>query len=331
MGNLTQRGTKKPTTSRSKIVASWSKKSRFLRRSLAGLLRFIRRKRLWPEVEGDLSSWIFVMHGFKGERHGNGSLEPRYDPAVAADAARFLTQLLGPGMDVRKIEISMAQSQAITDDKVRKMIEAHRSGNRDAFQSVFSQAGLELMDAWGFPPSFSHAVGLSFDQAIRLIRATRATLILVAHHNEHPLVLITRASKGDRRAVLDLVRTDSLFVHDQCCIGTIRRAELQDDHRFLAQLQRAMGHRAKLHRRNVLHVYYYIFALFELWGVSLPTLEELWNTLDPLGREYDSLSAFERDFQRRRQVFNRMLAVAEAEVPVQVPHPIDLSDSFTKN
>ncbi len=37
--------------------------------------------------------------------------------------------------------------------------------------------------------------------------------------------------------------------------------------------------------------------------ISTARMEELWNTLDPFGREYDSLSAFERDFQRRRQAF----------------------------
>jgi hypothetical protein len=94
-------------------------------------------------------------------------------------------------------------------------------------------------------------------------------------------------------------------------------AELQDDHKFLEQLKRAVGHQPTLRRRDLFHVYYYIFALLELSGVSLPTLEELWNTLDPLGREYDSLSAFEKDFQRRRQVFRRMLAAADAEIPVQ--------------
>jgi hypothetical protein len=223
MSNVSQQRAENPTTSRSKVVASWSEKSRFLRLSLADLLRFIRRKRLWPEVEGDLSSWIFWMHGFREERCGSGPLEPRYDQAAAADAGTFLAQLLGPGMDAQKIEISRAQSQRITDEKVSKMIEAQRSGNQDGFQSVFSEAASALMDAWKIPPSFSQCFGLTFEQAIKLGRATRATLVCVALHNEYPLVLIARASKGDRRAVLDLVRVDSLFMHDPCCFDTIKR------------------------------------------------------------------------------------------------------------
>jgi hypothetical protein len=52
-------------------------------------------------------------------------------------------------------------------------------------------------------------------------------------------------------------------------------------------------------------------------GILLPPLEELWNTIDPLGREYDSLAAFERDFQRRRQDFAQMISAANTEISIR--------------
>jgi hypothetical protein len=327
MSNLRQPGAENPTTSRSKVVASRSEKSRFLRQALAGLLRFINRKRLWPEVEGDLSSWVLSMHGFSGERCSDGTLQPRYDKADVADLATFLNKLLGSEMDVREIRSSILQCQRIADEMVPKMAEAPGSGNRDASLSMFSQALSGVMAAWKFPQSFSRSLELSFGQTIKGIRATRATLLCLLLHNEHPLVLITRAYKGDRRAVLDLVKADNLFLHDPCCIRVIKKAELQDDQMFVEQLKRAVGHRTKPDRRNVMHVLFYIFCLLESWGVSLPSLEELWSTFDPYGMEYESLSAFEKDFQRRRQDFIRMLTTTEAEVPVRWTGPPLSSDS----
>jgi hypothetical protein len=257
------------------------------------------------------------MHGFREERRDDGSLEPRYIKATDPELETILNELLGPGMDVRKITVSTARSQRISDEMVRRISQAQQHGNRDNVQSLVSQAALELMDAWGIPHSFSRSLGLSFDRIVKLIRATRATLMCVLLHSEHPLVLITRASKGDRQAVLDLVRADNLFMHDRCCVGVIKKAELQDDHVFVKQLKTAVSYQATPHRRNVMHILFYILLLLELRGVSLPTLQELWFTFDPHGREYESLSAFEKDFQRRRNDFGRMLAAAEVEVPVQ--------------
>lgn len=257
------------------------------------------------------------MHGFREDKSGEGPpYKSRYDATAVAAAADLMSRLLGPGMDPRKIESSTVQSQKIADDKGRNLAAALRSGNQDAFQSQFSEAVSELTDAWKIPRSISESLGLSFDRVIKLLRATRATLICVGLHGEHPLVLITRALKGDRLAVLALVKVDKLFMHDGCCLGVIRKAELQEDQKFLEQLQRALDYQARLDSRQAWHVYYYILFLLELWGVSLPSQPELWSTLDPLGREYDSLSAFEKDFQRRRLDFTRMLMTADTEVPI---------------
>jgi hypothetical protein len=71
----------------------------------------------------------------------------------------------------------------------------------------------------------------------------------------HPLLLIARASKGDRRETLDLVKADKLFLHDRCTEKVIKDAELRNDHSFLQQLARAQNYRSKLRVREIQHLY----------------------------------------------------------------------------
>jgi hypothetical protein len=163
-----------------------------------------------------------------------------------------------------------------------------------------------IIDVAGIPPEFSREFDLSYQGIIKMLRAARALVLCTAVHNEHPVALIARASRGDRRAVLDLIKIDPLFMNDVCCSDVIKRAALQEDGQFLQQIKRAIGYQPKLHSRDIKHVYYYILFTLENLGFRLPALEELWNTIDPRGGEYDKLLAFERDFQRQRQAFLRM-------------------------
>jgi hypothetical protein len=51
-------------------------------------------------------------------------------------------------------------------------------------------------------------------------------------------------------------------------------------------------------------------------GLTLPSLHELHRLLDPNGRQYDTLQAFEKDFQRRRTRFYQALDGLCAEFPM---------------
>jgi hypothetical protein len=178
------------------------------------------------------------------------------------------------------------------------------------FQTLISETTAEIMGAAGIPLNLFDSPGLSFEQFAKLQRAIHAALTCLALHNEHPLVLVARAAKGDREAVLSLIKVDKLFLQDSCCAGTIRKATLQGDQDFIRRLRNALEYKPRLRRRDAFHVYCYTLLLLESWGVVLPTLNELWSTLDPCGIEYDSLSAFERDFQRRRRDFTKMFTEA---------------------
>jgi hypothetical protein len=75
----------------------------------------------------------------------------------------------------------------------------------------------------------------------------------------------------------------------------------------MAQLARAQTYKPRLSRREMQRLYFYQLFFTEKGGMPLPTQKELWRTLDPQGRQCSNLSAFERDFQRRRRTFDRIL------------------------
>ncbi|HWX94051.1 MAG TPA: hypothetical protein VNY29_15595 [Terriglobales bacterium] len=311
------RDLKNPTVSRSKIVASRSERSRFIRQSLAAVVRFIRRRPSSPEVEGELSGWIAFLHGFLDKKSEEGHLTPRIDEALVQASSNFVNRWLGPGIDVRQADRSLAQAQKVTAGGVPKIVDAARRGNVEGARSLISETTSDVMEAVGLPPNLFGTPGLSYGQFAKFRRAVRATLICLTLQNEHPLVLITRAEKGDRAAILSLVKADKLFAHDSCCAVTIKKAELQDDQGFIGQLTRALEYQPTVRRRDILQVYYKILFLLAESGVSLPTLYELCSALDPHGMEYESLSAFEKDFQRRRRDFIAMVRKVDEEVPVR--------------
>ena len=265
---------------------------------------------------GGLSAWILTLHGLKAQENTAGDAKPRVDEGVVRASTEFVTRRLGPEIDVRQAQRSIAQTKKITDAQVPKIVEAHRNGNLERFGTLTSHTTAEIMGAAGIPANLFPG-GLSSEQFSQLWRAMRASLFCLALHNQHPLVLIKRAVKGDREAVLKLVKADKLFLQDSCCAATIRKAELQGDRGFEKQLAKALECQPTVRRREILQFYFQILFLLEGRAVQLPTLNELWITLDPFGREYESLSAFERDFQRRRQDFARMFREADEEVLVR--------------
>jgi hypothetical protein len=132
---------------------------------------------------------------------------------------------------------------------------------------------------------------------VRLLRATLASVICLVTEKEHILTLIARASKGDRDAVISLVKVDKFFLRDACCEHVIRRTQLQEDKTFGLRLANALEYQPRVERRDALNIYFYILCLFEVWGIGIPRLNDLWRALDRHSREYDSLEAFEESLQ----------------------------------
>lgn len=265
-------------------------------------------------VSGDLSSWIFQLHGVKTNdaRH---KLEGASSgvPSVSS-LTKWMAKIAGPESDPRKTRAVIAKLQDIKDSRTSQELTSLYRENRAAFDSEFKRQALKVKDVANIPDGLPALSGFaSSEESLKMLRANRALAMCLSLHEAHPLSLMARAAKGDRQAALDLIKVDKLFLHDRCTENLIKKAELQNDRAFMKQLARAQIFVPKLSTREIQRLYFYQLFLMEQAGVQLPTQHELWRILDPRGRQYRSLSAFERDFQRRRKAFERMLDEVSAE------------------
>jgi hypothetical protein len=309
------------TDSESKLVPTSFTAQRVVRGFLADTLNFLRGRRKWPEVDGDLSDWVIKMHGLE-----TGNLS---EDLAGIDVQQVLSSLdsvcaalggMRHGSEIRR------QLEELGKQEKPKILEAQQSDDKQALDAVLSKTIPRMMQVAGLPESFSTRVGIiSYAGFAKLLRATRVMLVSAGLFHEHPLSLIARAFKGDRRATLDLIKVDNMFVNDRCCKETVRKASLQDGADFMAQVQRALKYRRRVHRRELIHFYLFNLFLFEQLGLTLPPINELWERLDPLGSEYKTLQAFEKDVQRRRDDFEQIVKsgalAAKTLTSIQIDSP----------
>jgi hypothetical protein len=313
---LSKRRPKIPTTSRTKFVASKEERSRNLRATLLTFRRLIREEvRLPTTITGDLSSWIFQLHGLKTETTGDKlRIRPPIEPDLAS-SMKWMEQIAGPESDPKTRKSLRAKVEEVKDHRTTAELTLLYREDSERFHSEFTQQAGKVVDALQIPEELAAISGFtSFEESLKAQRASRAFFLCLTMHKTHPVLLIMRAMKGDRQAVLDLVKVDKLFVHDRCTQDSIRKAEFQNDRGFLNQLARAQTFVPTLTAREMQHLYFYQLFLIEQWGAQLPAEHELWRILDPHGKEYSSLSAFEKDLQRARRGFQKMLDEVSAEV-----------------
>ena len=264
---------------------------------------------------GDLSSWIFRLHGLETEQAGNELRLRSSSELDIASSMKWMEQIAGPESDPRATKSIIAKIEGVNDHRTAGELTSLYHQDKKRFHSEFKQQARKVADAAEIPKELEAISGFtSFEESLKTLRASRVLVLCLSVHKTHPLSLIARAAKGDRRAVLDHVKIDKLFLHDQCTRNSIRKAELQNDRAFSKQLVRAQMFVPKLSAREMQHLYFYQLFLMEHAGTPVPTQHDLWRILDPRGSEYRSLSSFERDFQRRRRAFDQMLNDVSAEI-----------------
>ena len=307
---------KNPTRSHPKFVASAFDRGRFVRNALTELVRFLRADvPVSAEGGGDLSDWILRLHGFtKDESKPMGYAQPHYDAEtidqVAAVIAKIASPNLDPGAIVKKIEASEKISLEVT----RTLKQIPNATLKDVDAAITNKSPA-LFEAWELPWEFYSQFGLSAATTRQMLRSFRALAVCLELHKSHVVCLIARSIKSDRQAVLDLVKVDKMFVHDSCTARVIKSATMNNDQAFLGQLIRAQKYRFRLTMRAALHVYFNFIFEVELSGFTADTtLHELWRMLDPHGKNYTRLEAFERDYQRRHADFQRLLEEALNEI-----------------
>jgi len=132
---------------------------------------------------------------------------------------------------------------------------------------------------------------------LAITRAAQTGYRCVARYRVSPTVLIERARSGDRRAVLDLVKIDKLFLLDSCTQGVLQKAILSGDKGFNDQVARAQLFTPQFSRRAACELYLYL--LFGL-GIDLPPVFKLRRLLDPDGTTFPRTYDFDKCYERRK-------------------------------
>ena len=305
-----------PTTSDRKVVASSpEEKSRILRMFLAVVLKSLKQRRALPGAEGQLSDWIFALHGFT--KQGQRKVTQKDVASSNVELVDWLHHYFGAGINFHRIKEAMLQSENLRDNETAGLADSYRSGDRGRFNREFDRVVSSLSNQWGVPREFAEGMDFSSENIPKMLRAFQATLRCLVIYDVHPLNLIAQASRGDQKAVLELISVDKLFMCDSRTEPAIREAALQNNQKFIERIARAQNHEPTLNSRSAWHAYFFILFFAEYFGLSLPTLHELYRILDPNGRQYESLQSFERDFQRRRAVFGKILDALAEEFPLQ--------------
>jgi hypothetical protein len=307
---------KNPTTPTSKFVGSEVQRSRAIRSFLAGLLRRLRQDVpvQATEEKGHLSAWIFSMHGISQDvETPHKYTTRRYDETALRQLVEWMGKVFSPYLNPRMIERAKAQSEEVQKETVGSLRQIPNPYAKD-LNSILPQKAARLLDVWGIPREFYSVDDISVTTVRQQLRSLRALLACFQINKIHVLTLIAQAAKGQRQAVLDLVKVDRMFLHDPCTDAVIRQAEMLNERYFLDQLTRAQEYRFKPKMRALHHLYLHLLFMIERFGVPVPPMHELWRILDPHAREYKSLQSLERDVERRRIDFDQMVADAEKEL-----------------
>ncbi len=304
-----------PTTSERKVVASPEERSKILGMVQDGVLKFLTSKSALPGAEGQLSDWICALHGLTAQGRRKVAREDVGTANVAL--VDWLHNYFGAGVDPHRIKEAILQSEKLRDKETEGLADSYLSGDKRRFNREFDRVVASLSEVWGVPHKIVEVVDFSVDNVAKLLRAARTTLVCLIVHDVHPLNLIALASRGSQEAVLKLIKVDKLFLCDSRTEKVIREAALQNDQEFIKHMARAQRYEPTLSPRSARHAYFFVLFFAECFGLALPTLHELYRVLDPNGYQYDTLQAFEKDFQRRRILFKRCLAVLDAEFPLK--------------
>jgi hypothetical protein len=304
-----------PTNPDPKFVASEAERSVALRGLLAAALKFLRRRvPLRPTGNGDLSTWVLTLHGLVRDDESAGSYkEQPYDETDFTSLIGWMAKTFGPSLNPKTLHQIDTKSKAIGAATTRHIKTTSRDITNE-LDTVLPQTSVELLTAWGLPADFPLPYSVSVANVRQMLRAFQAVAACIAINRAHPVTLIARAFKGGRKAVLDLVKVDTLFLHDACTESVIKNAEMRNDQRFLDQLVRAQGYKFQPTIRDLHHLYFQLVFMIDQFGFPLPALGELSRIIDRHGREYPTLESFERDFQRQRNVFKQMIEDANQEL-----------------
>jgi hypothetical protein len=131
---------------------------------------------------------------------------------------------------------------------------------------------------------------------LAITKAAQTVYRCIARYRVSLMVLIELARGGERRAVLDLIKIDKLFLLDSCTQGVLRKALSSSDRAFSDQVARAQLFKPRFDRRAACELYLYVFSL----RIELPPIAKLRVILDPDGTAFPKTYDFEKCYERRK-------------------------------
>lgn len=242
--------------------------------------------------EGSLSEWIADLAYKPGTLHLSNTL--REDPSLERTAFSESGEMLADPRSQVELDLTKIVEQ-ISSSEAQEMSDALITGDPDRILQARTSFDAKLESKVGKVGDVAVAKIDAMKAQLMRMRALRAFCCCAVTANLHPLVLIAKARQGDRRAVLDLIKSDKLFLVDDCTRDVIKVASLRTDYAFLEQLGRALRFRSKMGSKKSCRLYlYFLFAL----GSEVPTLPVLQLRVDPEGKKFKTFGAFERFFER---------------------------------
>jgi hypothetical protein len=234
--------------------------------------------------------WMLLdenQHEFKGELSEAVSNLSK----VQVGGARLGTR---EGLDQFVANVSK-QMEAVKDPKVREEI------HRKIRELPAEQRQKLIADIKANSPESARTLagfaGYDFPDFTVFVRPMRAGLWCMFLCGSDPRVLIERARAGDRGAALDLVRIDKAFLHDACTTDVFKSAERDNDSRYRAQLETALKYKPSATEKQFCQLV--IYLLLSL-GHQLPDTRTLQSFMDPDGRIFPGIYAFQKYVQRTR-------------------------------
>jgi hypothetical protein len=251
------------------------------------------------DLEGEVSAWLRECFAkpVQFERH---NIPEQNKGAVQREVMREFFAITADPRKKEEMQIGSLLEGAYSED-LNRTLEALQRGDHSAAEKIRA----ELVER--LSPIFAKQVTKESISALgRFVargRASRVAALCMVLYKKNPLSLIEQAQEGNREAVLKLIKLDKLFLTDSCTAQVIRRAELQNDRIFLGQLARAVTYKPKTNWRQGCRLYIYMFCMLR---VEMPSLTALWHRVDPDGKHFASIDAFEKFVERSRKEFDRI-------------------------
>jgi hypothetical protein len=187
------------------------------------------------------------------------------------------------------------------------MMEAFQAGQVSEANQIRSEVVDRLRSQMG--NSISPERIAAFAGLVQSGRAAKVSALCLLLYKVYPLTLIAQARKGDRQAVLNLVKIDKLFLNDSCTAQVIRQTGLEKDRLYLEQLARAIKYRYKYSPKTRWRqgCRFYLYLLFSL-DPELQATARVHHRIDPGGTRFKTFEAFQRYFERAKNDFDQLQA-----------------------